>query len=95
MADDIAAPVKGLLNAFSKGILICQRVTKAAQRASETQRLDTLDQVQALDKSLAESESRVKDVYAQTSAAFGRRLAEAFDNNRKKSDPFRGLTDAP
>lgn len=83
MNGELAAPVRGIANAFHRGIVKTQRICKSVQRTPTPNVLDTLQPVQSLEASLARSESRIKDAYAESTAALGRKFAESFDNDRK------------
>jgi len=83
MNSDLTAPVKGIANAFHRGTVKTQRICKSAQRMQATNILDTLQLAQSLEDSLTRSESRIRDAYTQSSAAFGRRFLETFEKDRK------------
>jgi hypothetical protein len=82
MSQELAAPVKGITNAFRRGISQTQRISKFAQKLSATHMLDILQPAQSLEKSLTKSEARVTDAYGQSITAFGRRYAEQVENDR-------------
>ncbi len=82
MNQELAAPVKGITNAFRRGITQTQRICKFAQNASASHMLDVLQPAQGLERSLTNSEARIMGAYSQSMAAFGRRYAEQLINDR-------------
>lgn len=83
MNQELAAPVKGITNAFRRGISLTQRISKFARNnTSATHILDILQPTQGLEKSLAKSEARITEAYNQSMTAFGRRYAEQVENDR-------------
>jgi hypothetical protein len=82
MNQELAAPVKGIINAFRRGIIQTQRICKFAQNASATHMLDVLQPAQGLERSLTNSEARIKEAYSQSMTAFGRRYSEQLANDR-------------
>jgi len=82
MNQELAAPVKGITNAFRRGISQTQRICKFAQNTSTAHILDILQPAQGLEKSLVKSEVRIKEAYSQSMTAFGRRYAEQVENDR-------------
>jgi hypothetical protein len=81
MTDTLAAPVKGVINAFNKGITLNQRICRAARNGAAAQMLDTLEQAQILEKALQKCEVRVRDAYAQSTHDFGRKFGEEILND--------------
>jgi hypothetical protein len=82
MNQELAAPVKGIANAFRRGITQTQRICESAQKASATHMLDILQPAQSLEKSLTNSEARIKAAYAQSMTVFGRSYANQLVNDR-------------
>jgi hypothetical protein len=82
MNQELAAPVKGITNAFRRGITQTQRICKSAQNATATHLLDVLRPAQNLERSLTSSETRVKEAYSQSITAFGRKYAEELVKDR-------------
>lgn len=82
MNQELAAPVKGITNAFRRGITQTQRIRKFAQNASATHMLDVLQPAQSLEKSLTSSEARIREAYGQSMTAFGQRYAEQLVKDR-------------
>ena len=83
MNNDLAGPVKGIVNAFHRGTVVTQRICRAAQRAQGLNMLDTLQPAQSLGNSLEKSESSIKNAYAYCVQELGRKYLEAFDTDRK------------
>jgi len=82
MNQELAAPVKGITNAFQRGITQTQRICKIARNALATHMLDVLQPAQGLERSLTNSEARIKEAYGQSMTAFGRRYSEQLANDR-------------
>jgi hypothetical protein len=83
MSHELAPPVKGIANAFHRGTVLTQRICKFAQNGRARDMLDTLEPARTLEKSLVQSELRIKDAYGQSTAVFGRRYGGAIVDNRK------------
>ena len=90
MNGELAAPVRGIANAFHRGIVKTQRIRKSVQRTPTPNVLDALQPLQSLEASLVWSESRIKDAYAESAAVLGRKFAESFENDREWQACFDG-----
>jgi hypothetical protein len=84
MSDDIAAPVNGIVKAFHKGAERTQKICNAASRnPTASHVVHTVEQAQALQKSMAESEAQVRHAYYESTRVLGTRYSKAIESDRK------------
>lgn len=81
-SNHIIDPVERVIKAFQRGIVATQTISR---NASTSPIPDALEPAQALQKSLAESESLIKDRYSQSVKALDQRYSEAILNDSQSS----------
>ena len=84
MSDDIAAPVNGIIKAFHKGTERTQKICNAASKNATAARvLDTVEPAQALQKSLIDSEAKIRYAYAESIRVLGTQYSKAVESDRE------------
>lgn len=81
MADDFAAPVKGILKAFDVGSKLAKRVSKSASSASVAQAQRITSASQDLFESFEGSKKAVTDVYVRHAGFGGLRFARILNED--------------
>ena len=76
MSDITAAPVKGIINAYQRGVVLTQRICKVAHNGSSMHTLDTLASAQLLQESLKHSAERIREAYNVSVRGIGQRFVE-------------------
>jgi hypothetical protein len=82
MDDELAAPVRALINAFNRGVVLVRRICRAAPNGPSYLLLDTLEPAQKLERLLANSSLRVREACTMSVKTFGKQFAEAVHNDR-------------
>jgi hypothetical protein len=82
MDDELAGPVKALINAFNRGAVLVKRICRAASNGPSYLLLDTLEPAQNLERSLAKSSIRVREACTMSMKTFGKQFAEEVYNDR-------------
>ena len=82
-SDNVVDPVQGVLKTFRKGIALTRRICKTAKGVlAASQTLDIVEPAQTLERSLAYSESQIKDTYQKSVEILGQGYPEAILNDR-------------
>jgi hypothetical protein len=82
MSDELAAPVRALINAFNRGSVLVRRICRAAPNGPSYLLLDTLEQAQNLERSVAKSGLQVMEACFTGMKTFGAPFTEAITNDR-------------
>lgn len=81
MNDEQAPPVKGIIKALHRGTVLTKRICKTAKDQPAAHMLDISESAQSLERSLVRSEGSVRDAYAVSLQALGRKFVNAIEGD--------------